>query len=266
MSKKASSRASATLVAHKEPGITTVVLTPPVANAPAINPPAVVVELLQPAPNAHSESAPTKPVLHVDQGLVDAFLHAEGEAKIAAVALFRACVVRSVAPVQFVGRSDAKIRASEFNCAFHVGAQFGYDNARRIVDAASEQAGDKRDNVLKALRKAREYGVQLKRTALKGAALNKALKQAGDDAVAFAEDEGNFASSRKNRGAQLPRVPKADTMEAFAPIALAALGDMLKSLGSMRIKARELERVSSLKSAMEECVDVLESFGKKEGQ
>jgi hypothetical protein len=191
---------------------------------------------------------------------VDAFLHAEGEAKQAAVALFRACVTRSVASVQFVGRADAKVRASEFNCAYAVGMQFGYDNARRIIDAASEQAGDKRANVLAALRKAKEFGAQLKKAALKGNAMKKALERAGADALEYAEDAQNFVKNSKARGAQLPRIPKSDSVEAFAPIALAALGDMLDTLGKLHLKPRQLERVKTLKDALEDAVDCLKGM------
>lgn len=216
----------------------------------------VVVEHLPYAP----ETAPVgvaKPEIHVDQVIVDAFLHADGELKTAAVALFRACVAHSVSPLQFVGRSDAKVRASEFNCAHRVGMQFGHDNARRIIDAASEQAGDKRANVLSSLRKAKELGKQLRKAALKGAALTKALKSAGDEAVAFAEDEANFARKDKARGAQLPRIPKADSWAAYAPIAMAALGDMMKSLGSINLKPREIAAAKSLGELLDEAIDTI---------
>lgn len=230
---------------------------------PAVTP-AIKVELLPPAPNTLKESDSAKPVLHVDQAIVDAFLNAEGEVRAAAVMLFRACVARSVSPAQFVGRSDAKVRASEFNAAFRIGHLYGHDAARRIIDAAADQVGDKRANVLQALRKAKDLGEQVKRAALKGTALNKALTKAGDDVLAFASNEANYSKITKNRGAQLARIPKSDSMEAFRPVAMAALGDMLKSLGGIKLKAREIERVSALKSALEEAVDVLESMGKKE--
>jgi hypothetical protein len=225
-----------------------------------INDQAVTVEHLEPAPNTLKAADPVTPVLHVDQGVVDAFLNADGEVKQAAVALFRACVTRSVAPAQFLGRSDAKVRASEFNCAFAIGHQFGYDNARRIIDAACEQAGDKRANVLTALRKAKELGKQIKKAALKGAELKKAITRAGEEAIEFAESAENFAKEAKPRGAQLPRIPKSDSMDAWAPVALAALGDLLKSLGKVDVKPRQLSRVKELSELLKDAVDVLEGL------
>lgn len=225
--------------------------------------PAPVAEILPYAP----ETAPdgkAKPVVHVEQHYVDAFIRADGEVKLAAVALFRACVVHSVDRAQFGARGDAKVRASEFNSAYRVGQQFGHETARRIIDAAAEQVGDKRDNVLKSLRKAKEFGEAVKRANLKGSALSKALSKAGADACEFAEDEANFAKTVKNRGAQGVRIPKADSMAAFAPVALAALGDMLKSLGGISLKPREIAKAKELGELLGEAVDVLKSMAPKD--
>jgi hypothetical protein len=49
-------------------------------------------------------------------------------------------------------------------------------------------------------------------------------------------------------------------MDAWAPVALAALGDLLKSLGKVDVKPRQLSRVKELSELLKDAVDVLEGL------
>lgn len=211
------------------------------------------------------ETAPAEKVaeIHVQQAVVDAFLYAEGAVRGAAVDLFRACVRHSVAVSQFGARSDAKNRASEFNCAYKVGQMFGFKLAHEMIDDAAERTGDKRRNVLATLRKAKEFGSALKGSALKGAALDKALAKAANDAKAAAADaSADFA--KKSKGAQLPRIPDAASVEQFAPLALVALADMLEKMGTLTIKPRQRAKMEALAEALNEAVEVAKSLAPQE--
>src|SRR5690349_8447066 len=82
--------------------------------------------LLPPAPAPIA----AKPEPLVDQATVDAFLNAEANVVETALALFHACCWHRVSPAQFGTRSDAKVRASEFNCARTVAEQAGPGGAK----------------------------------------------------------------------------------------------------------------------------------------
>lgn len=233
----------------------------PRKSATAIAPLPVV---LPPAPNAHTHKpagrADKIPETHVAQSYVDAFLDAESNVRGAAVELFRACVEFTVSPAQFGARSDAKVRASEFNSAHKVRMYFGQAVALELINAAAERTGDKRRNVLAALRKAKELGDAVRKTALKGAALSKALSKAAEQAkAAAAEASADFANEAAKRGAQ-HRVGKATDVRTYAPLALAALSDMLDKLGKLDVQPRQLAKVKALGDALTEAADIAKSL------
>lgn len=247
MSIKTTPRASATVLVPSVPAPVTLVPYAP-----------------ETAPKPHGKKAGAVPEQHVEQAVVDAFLTAESGVKEAAVALFIACVSFSVSPAQFGARGDAKIRASEFNAAHHVGQLLGRDVAKEIITQAATHVGDKRANVLAMLRKAREFGKTIKGASLKGAALTKALKKAADDTLKAAKDAANFEKTTAKRGAQAGRIPKGDSLAAYAPIALAALGDMIEKLGKLNLKPAQLRKAKELGEALTEAADILDAMVRTE--
>jgi hypothetical protein len=219
----------------------------------------VELQKLAPAPiidvKAKMAKATAKPEVFVDQGVVDSFLAAEQGAGDAAIALFIACTLHRVSPAQFGTRPDAKVRASEFNSATAVADMLkSAAAARAIIDKASKAPGNRRSNVLAALRSARVTGKALSSSALKGNALAKEITKRAETATAanVAQLTAKKAAARKARA---PSAPKPDTLAGYMPIALAALIDMQKQLGKLSVPARMLRKVEDLSSALVEAID-----------
>jgi hypothetical protein len=210
------------------------------------------------APKATGKKGGKVPEIHVEQHFVDAFLSADGNVKAAAVDLFRACVVHSVTPAQFGARSDNAVRASEFNNAHKVAQLLGRAVTLQIIDAAAAHGMDRRANVLHALRKAKDMGKAIRSAQLKGEALKKALAKAGRDTLTAAKDAQTFAKKSAPKGAQHRiAIPAADSLEAYVPVAMAALGDMLEKLGKLDIPTKMLRKVEDLRGALTEGADIL---------
>lgn len=190
----------------------------------------------------------------VAQTVVDAFLAAEGNMRGAAVDVFRACIHGAVTPAQFGARSDAKIRASEFNSAWKVRCAFGAQLAAKMIDEAASHGVDRRANVLRVLRKAKELAGAIKSANLKGAALQKALNKAATEAR-----EAAAPVKVEPRGAQ-HRIGKAESLGAFASLALLSLGDMLEQLGKVDVAPRMLRKVSDAREAIEAAADAVKAL------
>jgi hypothetical protein len=193
----------------------------------------------------------------IDQYYVDAFLNAENGVKEAAVALFIACTHHRVSPAQFVGRSDAKVRASEFNTAYTARMLMGQTKAAQYITTAAAKPGDKRANVLAALRSVKSASAELKGSALKGAALSKEIAKRADAAAVKAADahKAKRDSAKQERAARVP-VPKGNSVAAFAPMLLAALTDSLAKMAKVEVKQPQMAKWRELASAMEEAADI----------
>lgn len=217
---------------------------------------AALVEHLPAAPNAHTAPEPkvSKPV--VDQAIVDSYINAEGAVGDAAVALFYACIAGSVTLGQFTALSPktAGVRVSEFNTSGKVAKRLGAKGTRGIILQASKKPGDKRGNVLAALRIAKKTADELKPSALKGAALSKEVTKRAEAAARSASDKDaeRSAARRAPRQPQGPAVPKADSLGAYVPTMMAAFAEMQKQLGKLTIPARMLGKVRDLSAAIEE--------------
>lgn len=190
----------------------------------------------------------------VAQSVVDAFLAAEGNMRGAAVDVFRACIHGAVTPAQFGARSDAKIRASEFNSAWKVRCAFGAQLTAKMIDEAASHGVDRRANVLRVLRKAKELAGAIKSANLKGAALQKALNKAATEAR-----EAAAPTKPEPRGAQ-HRIGKAESLGAFASLALLSLGDMLEQLGKIDVAPRMLRKANDAREAIEAAVDAIKAL------
>ena len=219
----------------------------------SIKPVVALTDLLPPAPNAHP-SQEAKIEHHVDQDVVNGWLHAEADASEAAVLVFRAATQFKVSPAQMEGRADAKVRASEFNQAFELAKRIGRAPAIKIIETASRLNGCKRSNVLAAIRSHKKIGDQLKGSALKGAALAKAIS-AGAEAASKevqAKREAKQAAEKEARATRPPALPKEGTLDAFIPQLLAMLIDARTQLGKMDIPSRAQKLVGELNTALEE--------------
>lgn len=217
---------------------------------------AALVEVLPAAPNAHTapEAKVTKPA--VDQAIVDSYINAEGAVGDAAVALFYACIAGSVTLSQFSALSTktAGVRVSEFNTAGKVAKRLGAKATRGIILQASKKAGDKRGNVLAALRNAKKFADELKPSALKGAELVKEVAKRAEVAAsnASAKDAARSAARRAPRQPQGPTLPKANSLGAYVPTMLAAFADMQKQLSKVNIPPSMIGKVRDLSAAIEE--------------
>lgn len=218
---------------------------------------AQLANLLPPKPAPlKAPTVAAKPEPLVDQATVDAFLHAEANVVETAIALFLACCWHRVSPAQFVGRSDAKVRASEFNCARTVAEQAGPGGAKfaqSIIERAAKLAGDRRHNVLAALRSAKATFKEAAPSAIKGAALKaKVAKQATAAAdVAKAQRDKKQAEKRATR---VPALPKSGTLEAFMPAAMAALMDVQKKFGALAIPKGKLRAAENFTDSLAETI------------
>lgn len=231
--------------------------------APAVKAPTdvqtsnVVNMVIPPAPNAHDPKAATKVEVFVSQDVVDAYLNAETAVSETQIALFYACCLHRVSVAQFKGRSDAKVRASEFNCANNVANYLGVKAARALIDQACKRSGDKRAATLAALRAAIKVGKETKASALKGAALQKEIMArvneaaADQDAKSKASTEGRRSGSRATR---VPGLPKANSLDGYMPILIAALIDAEKQLAGLDIPPRKLKKVEALASALNDAL------------
>ena len=198
-----------------------------------------------------------KPEVLVDQGLVDAFLSAEANVAESAVALFLACTVHKVSPDQFKGRKDGKVRASEFNSANRCAAAAkSAQAARDIINTACKQPGDKRHNVLAALRKAIAVYAEVKPLALKGAALAKKVAKQVEAATVEASkaDAKRQAKRKAERATRTPALPKGGTLEAFMPAALAALVDVQKRFAGLTIPKGKLRAAENFTDSLAETI------------
>lgn len=216
---------------------------------------AAILAVLAPAPNAHKETAPVKVETFVDQALVESFLTAEASVSDAAIQLFRACVYHRVTPAQFGERSDAKVRASEFNCAHVVAKALTVKGALAIIDKAAKLPGAVRQNVLAALRNARVTAKQLSGSALKGAALTKEITKRADAASAAASAT-NDAKKAASRAVRTPAAPKAGTLAELMPTAMLALIDLQKQLGKVNVPARMLRKVEDFSRSLAETIEL----------
>lgn len=183
---------------------------------------AALIETLAPQSPDVAKDVPIAGKSYVDQGMVDAWMNAGAALAESTTALFLACIVRQVAPSQFVGRKDAKVRASEFNTAHKAAKLIGSPAARKMIEAAKGKGGDTRANILAAMRTSIAAGKKVTGSALRGAALQKEIAKSADAAMNEAADKqrARLASAR------LPRAPKApapNTLHGYAPIACAAL-------------------------------------------
>lgn len=215
---------------------------------------AAIANLLPPQPASVAKPTDAKPTVYVDQGVVDAFLNAEANVVETAIALFYACTVHAVSPEQFKGRSDAKVRASEFNCARKV-AELGKSTAaaRAIIAKAAAEPGDRRHNVLAALRAAKAAYKEVTPTALKGAALTRkvAAQAAEASKVASIADAKRKADKRATR---VPKLPDTGTLAAFMPPALAALVDVQKRFGALSIPRGKLRAAENFADSLAETI------------
>src|SRR5690242_11422214 len=197
-----------------------------------------------------------KPEPLVDQATVDAFLHAEANVVETALALFHACCFHRVSPAQFGNRSDAKVRASEFNCARTVAEQAGPGGAKfaqGIINKAAKLAGDKRHNVLAALRAAKATYKEASPTAVKGAALRaKIAKQA--TAAADTAQKARETAKQVKRETRVPSLPKSGTLEAFMPAALAALMDVQAKFGKLNIPRGKLKAAENFTDSLSDTI------------
>lgn len=200
------------------------------------------------AQNADAAKAvPTETL--VDQALVDAFINAEGAVTESALALFYACAIHPVSVHQFVGRGDAKVRASEFNCAHVVAKSLGVKGTHAIIRKAEGHTGDKRGNVLAALRDAKRLAKELKPRALKADALAKEVGKRADAAAKVAAEKHAERRAEK-RAPRTPSLPKSGTMEAFLPVAIAAFLDMEKTMARIELPQNKLAKVKDFTDAL----------------
>lgn len=227
------------------------------AAAPAVIAPVTVIP---PAPNAHKPADVKTPETFVDQSVVDRLLSAVDGVGVAVVDLFMACVVHRVSPKQFhtftKGTQDKT--ASQFNCAHYAGLMLGHVAARKLIETAASKPGDKRDNILAALRAVKTVAKEVKPGALKGAALSKEIAKRAN--VAVAEQAAKQAArNTAKRGARTPTAIKAGTLAAFQPLALAALMDLQKQLAKVNVPTRKLAKVKDFSDALAEAIDALEA-------
>lgn len=218
------------------------------------------VEVLAPAPDTAPASVGKVETL-VDQGVVDAFLNAEGAVTETALALFYACTLHAVSPQQFVGRSDAKVRASEFNVAQHVAKIMGSKGARGVILKASQLPGDKRGNVLAALRATKKIAVELKPSAIKGAALNKEIEKRADVAAkAASSKDAARQAARTPRQPTGPKIPASGSWGAFFPTAMAAMLDIQKTLTTIELPKNKLALAKGFADALAEAIEAAEAL------
>ncbi len=232
-------------------------------------PAAPAVEILAPATAAQLAAQAAKttktPETFVDQGTVDAFLNAEGAVADCAIALFYACIAHRVSPTQFVNRSDAKVRASEFNCAHTVAGLIGAKGTRGVILKASNAKGDKRGNVLAALRSAKVTASSLKGSAMKVDAIAKEVAKRADaaSAEASAKDAPRQATRQATRAPRVPTgpgVPKAGTVGAYIPTLIAALIDAQVQLAKTEFGPRQGGKVKDLSEALESALDAAKAL------
>lgn len=229
-------------------------------SATALTPATVTAEIVpfapETAPKAKGPKGGKITEVFVEQSYVDAFLNAEAGVKESAVNLFSACVAHRVSPNQFKGRSDAKVRASEFNCAHTAGKLLSPKGALKLISDAAARTGDKRANVLAALRRVKEVAPQLKGSALKGAALSKEIRAKADAAAeaASSADASKRAAAKAHRVARTP-APKANTVAAFVPLLMGALADGLEKMGKIDVPPTMLAKWRDLGDAMSAAVD-----------
>ena len=204
---------------------------------------------------AKMAKAPAKPEVFVEQVVVDAYLAAESNVGDAAIALFMACTAHRVSPAQFGTDPSAKVRASEFNAAHAVAHMLkSAAAARKVIEDAAKKPGNRRSNVLAALRSARVVGKQLSGSALKGNALASAITKRAE-AASSANSAQTAARKAQQRVTRQPAAPKANTLAGYMPIALAALIDMQKQLGKVAVPARMLRKVEDLAEALTAAID-----------
>src|SRR5690349_20918643 len=192
-------------------------LAPPSKSKPAARKPvrpsaaAVVVEKLAPQAPTVAKATPAKPDPRVDQGTVDAWLNAQGQVGETTLALFLAVAGAKVHPDQFKGRKDAKVRASEFNCAYRLAERIGVKGARQVITRAAAKGTDKRAVILAALREANVAAHELKSSALKGAALKSAITQRVE-ARSAEQVKKEQSRTAQRRTPQSPKLPRADSV------------------------------------------------------
>lgn len=221
----------------------------------------IVPAIIPAAPQTAPKAAKAKPETFVDQTVVDAFLSAENGVKESAVALFLACTEHRVSAAQFHGRSDGKVRASEFNSAHTVGLLLGRVKAKQFITKAAEKSGDKRANVLAALRSVKKVAPELKSSALKGAALQAEIAKRAD--AASTKSSEAFKASRTPR---VPALPKANTVGAYAPIAHAALLDLLNQAGKITAAGGQLRAWKEFTDTLSEAVDMAQALTSKDAK
>lgn len=212
-------------------------------------------------PAKRGEHVSAKPAAHVDQATVDAWLTALRGSSDAAVALFLACITRKVLPAQFVGFTEGsqKKTASIFNAAHKHATTFSAAATRKAITAAAKESGDVRLNVYTALAKQNAVGAELKSTGKSGAALHKAAEAQAAQAVADvkAKDAERVATRSAERATRLPAMPKANTLDAYAPPALLALKSLRESFAKLTLPKALLKAGSDYASAIDDAYDAL---------
>jgi hypothetical protein len=215
----------------------------------------------QPAKSAPAPKA--KPEVFVDQTFVAALLNAEGGVTEAAINLFVACTEHRVSPAQFVGytAASAKGRASEFNCAKTAALLMGRPAAIKFIQSAANKPGDKRANVLAALRNVKATSAELKGSALKGQALAKEIGKRAEDAAQRAA-EAHQTKREAARASRVPTAPKAGTVDHFVPQLLATLIDTRARMAKIEVKPAQLRKWQDLEAALGEATDIADSLVK----
>jgi len=214
---------------------------------------AAITSIIAAAPNAHSEKAPVKVEARVEQGLVDAYLKAEAGVGDAAVALLYACLHAKVHSSQFGNSPSAKVRASEFNTAYKAMRLLTLKGAKAVMDDASKRKGERRSNIIKALREAIAVGSQVKGSALRAADLSKAV------AKRIADREAKKAAQTNTRAPRTP-LPKSNSPEAVVPVMLAAFMDAEKQLGKVEWKPSQTGKAKDLMEQVSEIIASLQAM------
>lgn len=222
---------------------------------------AVVTKLAPQSPDV-AKDVKAKPEPRVDQAAVNAWMNAQGQVGETTLALFLAVAAAKVHPDQFIGRKDAKVRASEFNCAYRLAERIGVTGARKVIADAAKKGTDKRAVILAALREANTAAHELKSSALKGAALKAEISKRVETRSA-AQVKKEQARTAQRRTPQAPRLPKADSVNAFQPAALALLLDMQKKCAKINAAPAQLAKWKDFVSALNETVDALDALSAK---
>lgn len=212
-----------------------------------------IAEIIAPKPLADAraalETAAKKVEPRVDQGLVDAYLSAEAGVGDAAVALYYACLTAKVHASQFGDSPSAKVRASEFNTAYKVARRLGAKGAKSVMDEACKKPGQRRMNIVNALRAALAVGDQLKGSALKANELTKAVR------ARVEQREAEKATTKQTRAPRPATLPKSNSPAAVLPALLASFTDAEKQLSRVEWSGNSVSHGKSIAEALAELIE-----------